>query len=56
MAAHVSVGRVVTAGEVGRRPTSGCTGRRATWLFRFFGVERAAPVNLGVSLLKKEAQ
>ena len=33
MAAHESVGRVVTAGAVGRRPTSGCTERRASTRF-----------------------
>ena len=36
MAAHGSSGRVVTAGAMGLRPTSGCTGRRASTLFHSF--------------------
>jgi hypothetical protein len=51
VAAHGSVGRVVTAGAVKRRPTSGCTGRRSSTLFRSFELRRAAPVNLSVGFL-----
>jgi hypothetical protein len=52
VAAPGSVGRVVTAGAVRRRPTSGCIGRRAFTLFRSFERRRAAPVNLGVRCLE----
>ncbi len=48
MASHDSVGRVVTAGAMELRPTSGCTGRRASTLFRSFEHLRAVPVNLVV--------
>jgi hypothetical protein len=41
MAAHGSVGRVVTAGAVGRRPPNGCTGPRAFTLVDSFTGSRA---------------
>ena len=53
MAAQGSVGRVVTAGAMGLRPPRGCTGRRASTLFRSFEHLRAAPVNLVVGLTKE---
>ena len=53
MAAHGSVGRFVTAGAVGRRPTNGCTERRASTLFRSFERRRAAPVNLRIESMKR---
>jgi len=53
MAANGRGGRGVADGAARRRPTSGCTGRRASTLLGFFQVGGAAPVNLALARFRR---